>query len=425
MVEMVDAVAETVKGALRADGPLVSDIFFNARAKEFAFTIAQPVKVAGDRPYVLLMTRSAQSLTQIIREQKLPPGWGATVMDRHGIVVASTGARKAGEAEILAGLDNSLEPKTIEGDEGRIVASVRPSFYSSWRVAAFVPAAVLEEPLMVSLSLLLVAAAILLALTLLLAILFARRVSRPILALADGAQALGHGEAVMVIDSPIREANVVSRALAAAAIERKQAEDQIRFLMRELSHRAKNQLAVVVAMARRAGGDNEALQEFRSMFSERLLALARSTDLLVEQNWKGVPLADLVRAQLLPFETGESSRIKAGGPRIDVGADAAQNLGLVIHELATNAAKYGALSMPGGVVAIRWWLTDPGPRFHISWTEAGGPPVSPPVETGFGSILIQRTVAQALNADVSHEFHPTGVVWKMELALASLLPEKS
>jgi two-component sensor histidine kinase len=241
------------------------------------------------------------------------------------------------------------------------------------------------------------------------------------MALSDRAQALGHGEPVEVLNSPILEANEVSKALVAAAEERQQSEDQIRFLMRELSHRAKNQLAVVVAMARRTGGDSEALRGFRSVFSERLLALARSTDLLVEQNWKGVPITELIDAQLRPFQPSDESRVSMEGPRIDLSADAAQNLGLALHELATNASKYGALSEAGGAVAIRWRVAQPGGRFHITWMETGGPPVSPPADMGFGGQVIQRTVAQALNGEVTHDFPPEGVVWTLEVALSEIV----
>jgi two-component sensor histidine kinase len=315
---------------------------------------------------------------------------------------------------------DNFQPVSVEVGGRENVVAVRRSFDTGWRIVAFVPASVLEAPLQASLALLLLAAAVLLALTVLLAIYFARRVSRPIMALADRALALGHGEPIEILNSPIREANEVSRALVDAAAERKRSEDQIRFLMRELSHRAKNQLAVVVAMARRTGGDSEALRGFRSVFAERLLALARSTDLLVEQNWKGVPIAELIDAQLRPFQTGDGPRVTLEGPRIDLSADAAQNLGLALHELATNASKYGALSAAGGSVAIRWRITQPGGRFHISWTEQGGPPVATPADTGFGSQVIQRTVAQALNGQVTHDFPEEGVVWTMEVALTEI-----
>jgi two-component sensor histidine kinase len=410
----------SVDEPLWTGGVYVSDVFYWSVAKEYVFHVALPVTLPADRHFSLILSRSAASLAPIIEEQKLPTGWAATVMDRKGVVIASSGGEKPGTPSRFAGVSpDTFQPVSVEVAGTENVVAVRRSFDTGWRVVAFVPASVLEAPLQASLALLLLAAAVLLALTVLLAIYFARRVSRPIMALADRAQALGHGEPIEILNSPIREANEVSRALVDAAAERKRSEDQIRFLMRELSHRAKNQLAVVVAMARRTGGDNETLRDFRSVFAERLLALARSTDLLVEQNWKGVPIAELIDAQLRPFQSGEESRVTLEGPRIDLSADAAQNLGLALHELATNASKYGALSSAGGSVAIRWLITQPG-RFRINWTERGGPPVSVPAEAGFGSQVIQRTVAQALNGEVTHDFPQEGVVWTLEVALAEI-----
>ena len=194
--------------------------------------------------------------------------------------------------------------------------------------------------------------------------------------------------------------------------------------MRELSHRAKNQLAVVVAMARRTAEKSEGMADFEKIFSERLMALARSTDLLVNQDWRGVGLGELIAAHLGPFAEGNKSRLVVGGPTIEVGPDAAQSLGLAFHELATNASKYGALSVPEGVVTIRWRHTDAERRgLRIEWSESGGPRVSEPTRTGFGSVVIRRTVAQSLNGEVTHEFRPDGVFWAIEVPIEAIRRE--
>jgi two-component sensor histidine kinase len=297
-----------------------------------------------------------------------------------------------------------------------MVLAIRRSFESGWRTAASVPAAVIEAPLWNSVKLLIAAGVALLVLTGLLALLFARIVSRPMLRLAGQARALGHGEALTDLASPVREVYEVSRTLVAAAEERKRSVDQVRFLMRELSHRAKNQLAVVVAMARRTAERSEGMADFERVFSERLMALARSTDLLVNQNWRGVALAELIEAHLMPFAGGNKTRLVVGGPHVELGPDAAQSVGLALHELATNASKYGALSVPEGIVTIKWRHTDGGRRgLRIEWTESRGPPVAAPTRTGFGSVVIQRTVAQSLNGEVTHEYRPEGVFWAIDM----------
>ena len=161
--------------------------------------------------------------------------------------------------------------------------------------------------------------------------------------------------------------------------ERKTREKHIEFLMRELSHRSKNLLAVVQAIAGQTARYSDSMNEFQTRFSERLHAMARAQDLLVARTWEGAQLTDLVRSQMAPFTEDVSARIEMKGPDIDLRSDAVHSLTLALHELATNAAKYGALSVPDGRVAVDWQVTDAGPdgRFRMSWCEHGGPPVTP------------------------------------------------
>ena len=412
---------------LRTGDIYVSDVVFSTVAKDHVVSVGLPVAMQDGRRYVLLITRSAATFAPLVRQGNLAPGWQGTLIDRQGKVIASTADEPTGSpAKILtvpsAG-EGTVAPTTVDIDGRPTVFAIRQSFDTGWRVAAWVPAAVIEEPLWTPLTLLALAGLALLLLTALLAVMFGRRVSRPLLLLADQARALGRGEVASEISTPVREVNEVSRTLTAAADERKKTEDHIRFLMRELSHRAKNQLAVVVAMARRTAESNKNVTDFENVFSERLLALARSTDLLVNQNWVGVAVGELVAAHLSPF--ADKSRLMMDGPAIQLNPDAAQNIGLALHELATNAAKYGSLSAPEGTVTVVWRvIRGSEARFRIEWVERDGPEVAPPSETGFGSVVIQRTVANSLNADVDHQFHPTGVTWSLELPLEAVASER-
>ena len=411
----------TVERALADDRVYVSDLFYGSVAKQYVVNVALPITLDSGSRAVLVMTRNAESLDTILRQLKLEPGWAGALIDRKGAVIASTGDEVTGEkASFLAtgAAEIPVTPVTFAGRTGEMVVATRRAAESGWRAAASVPSAVIEAPLWRSLNLLLAVGAGLLVLTGLLALGFARIMARPMRKLAVQANALGHGTPISVLESPVREVNEVSAMLVDAAAERKRSEDQVRFLMRELSHRAKNQLAVVVAMARRTAERSDAIADFEKVFSERLMALARSTDLLVSQDWRGVALAELIDAHLLPFTAGNKSRLTVDGPRIELGPDAAQSVGLALHELATNASKYGALSVPSGAVAIRWARTSgEAPALRIEWTESGGPPVVPPARTGFGSVVIQRTVAQSLNGEVTHEYRPEGVYWAIELPL--------
>jgi two-component sensor histidine kinase/CHASE1-domain containing sensor protein len=179
-------------------------------------------------------------------------------------------------------------------------------------------------------------------------------------------------------------------------------------LTRELNHRVKNTLANVlsiVALTRRQATD---IDEFAESLTDRLRALSATHDLLSQSDWRGAPIHQLVRTELAPYLDDDGSRVSMEGPEIDLASNEALSLGLAIHELATNAAKYGALSTSHGTVSVKWALESPE-MAELVWQEMGGPQVSPPTRRGFGVELIERIVAQELNAKVDLDFLPTGV----------------
>ncbi len=206
--------------------------------------------------------------------------------------------------------------------------------------------------------------------------------------------------------------------------ERKRAEDHMRFVMRELSHRTKNILAVVQAMAWQSSQGNVDTEEFLERFTRRIESLRRSHDLLVKREWEGVELADLVRGQLSPFLDEAARRLTISGPHLLVKPSGAEDLGLVLHELATNASKYGALSVPEGRVLIEWEIraAEQGqPYFAMTWQERGGPRVEPPAHTGFGSTVIRDMLAMTKKARITIGYEPTGLVWRLEVLAERLL----
>jgi PAS domain S-box-containing protein len=199
--------------------------------------------------------------------------------------------------------------------------------------------------------------------------------------------------------------------------ERKRAEAQVELLMNEVNHRAKNILGVVQALAHQT--DATSSQDFITRFDERIQSLGASHDLLVKSKWRNVPLAELVRAQLAHFGGLLGSRIAARGPDLRITSAAAQVIGMALHELATNAAKYGALSNAIGCVEIVWHLEEDGAggdRFTMEWRESGGPTVVTPTRHGFGWTVLCQMVDASLEADVTLKYAPTGVVWHLECA---------
>jgi PAS domain S-box-containing protein len=210
--------------------------------------------------------------------------------------------------------------------------------------------------------------------------------------------------------------------------DRKAAEDHVQFLMLEISHRSKNLLMVIQSIARHTARSAGSMAEFERRFERRLQGLAASHDVLVAKNWQGAPLAELVRQQLAPFAEIQGSRIELAGPDIVMTAEAAQALGLAIHELATNAIKYGALSVPAGKVSVSWALqseADAPQPLLLRWIEHGGPPVSPPERKGFGHVVIGEMVERSLGAKVAMEFASEGLRWSVVIPAHNLVSEPS
>jgi len=206
--------------------------------------------------------------------------------------------------------------------------------------------------------------------------------------------------------------------------ENKRAEEHMRFVMRELSHRTKNILAVVQAMAWQSSQNTIDIEEFLERFTRRIESLRRSHDLLVKRAWEGVGLADLVRGQLSPFLDDASQRLAASGPQLLVKPSGAEDLGLVLHELATNASKYGALSVPGGRITVDWLLEPDAkgrPILQIRWREQDGAPVTPPRHCGFGTTVIKDMMAMTKKAEITLDYAPSGVVWQMRVLAERML----
>ena len=195
--------------------------------------------------------------------------------------------------------------------------------------------------------------------------------------------------------------------------ERKRQEQHIELLMGEVNHRAKNLLAVVQAIARQTARlDDPSI--FAVHLSERIRGLAASQDLLVKNQWTHIAMSELVHAQLSPFNDLIGTRVLLDGPPIDLSPSAAQGIGMALHELATNAAKYGALSNASGRVHINWGhVAAVNPGFTLQWLEEGGPEVAPPTRKGFGNTVIGRMVEASINGTVEIEYRKTGFFWKL------------
>jgi PAS domain S-box-containing protein len=196
---------------------------------------------------------------------------------------------------------------------------------------------------------------------------------------------------------------------------RKQAEEASHLLMREVNHRSKNMLSLVLAIARQTSARES--EDFIGHFTERVQALAANQDLLIRNEWKGVDAGDLVHAQLAHFSDLMGSRIVTHGPKLRLNAAAAQAIGLALHELATNAGKYGALSTDMGRVDISWEVDRD--TLTMTWAERGGPPVTPPKQQGFGSTVIASLAKTTVGDEVQLDYAPSGLVWSLTCPAAN------
>jgi PAS domain S-box-containing protein len=197
----------------------------------------------------------------------------------------------------------------------------------------------------------------------------------------------------------------------------KRAEEHQNLLIAELDHRVKNTLACVSAIARRSREGNPSMDEFLAVLDGRIHSMANAHALLSRSRWQGVDLAELVHRELAPC-VGEGSAV-VEGPRVILAAEATQSLAMVLHELVTNATKYGALSTPAGRVSVRWTRRRPGsgafPGLIVEWREQDGPRVVVPVQTGYGTSVIQDLIPYELGGAVNLDFAADGLRCRMEV----------
>jgi two-component sensor histidine kinase len=240
---------------------------------------------------------------------------------------------------------------------------------------------------------------------------------------------------VTPLERPFHPSTLVSAARAAVRArkrqreaeshleERRRTEYRQRLLIRELHHRVKNTLATVQAVVGSTARSAGTIEEFYQAFTGRIVSLANTHTLLTEAFWQTAPLRELLEKELGPYMDDSGERVILDGPTINLASQIAVPIGMALHELTTNAAKYGALSAAAGCVRIIWdvELNGGGRVLRLDWIEEGGPEAHPPQRRGFGSQLIERVLAVQLDAEVRSDFKPTG----LRFTLRAPLPESA
>jgi two-component sensor histidine kinase len=415
---------DTAARAVERRMATISPLFLGNISGRHVFNVWLPVDdVAPVR--LLALTQNAQNLVPALQSQQMPAGWHAALVDPQNLVIAATADAELEIGETLPlRRDGSSTPGTEwvhEDFAGEPVVSAEwRSAYTGWRIVAWAPSALVEKPLQESL-LQLAAWGLIIGLCAIgIAFVIARRVGGSVKGLQLDALRMGRGEAVYPRSYPVWEIAEVSQAIALASEQRQTAERDNRFLMRELAHRSKNQMAVIAAMAKQTARGATDVPAYVQALERRIMGLARSTDLLLAHGRAGVSLGDLVELQLAPFRPTDGRRVTVEGPDIRINPQGAQILGMALHELATNATRYGAFAEADGSLRLSW--TTDRDNLTILWRERLGRPLESLERSGFGTIVLRTMVGGALGAQVDRDATEDGFQWQFVVPLTALDP---
>jgi two-component sensor histidine kinase len=348
------------------------------------------------------------------------------VLDSRGTVIVSTeDSQQPGKPFFLRVVPSlRLGVSTMRQDGVNYQVVTEFSSLAGWRMIAWAKSSDVQAPAVSSFLWLTIGGIVFALLAAVSAFGIARVLSRDVRLLAADARRLGEGERIAARPYAITELETVSRALSEAADARVKSENEVRFLMREVAHRSKNQLTVIQAMLNQSAAGAENASDFADTFRKRVAGLARSTDLMIANATQGVNLAELARNQLKPFTPDDASRVRIEGPAVLLDPQASQTLGMALHELSTNATKYGALANETGVVSLVWVTA--GENLNLVWRESRTTIDREAIAAsrkGFGSVVLERMLGMALDAKLEFIIHDDGIEWRVDIPLARLRDE--
>ncbi len=417
-----------LRSALEGRQVKVSDAFYGQTSQRWVFNVTLPLPQESDRPLgdALILTQNVEVLARVLDTSGLPAGWHAALIDSSHHFIASTDGSSPGDpvpqalADGIRGMEGIVESGV--GGPGDIAGYARVPGWS-WTALVWGPAGSAQSTIASAWRRLLLGGIALVGVAIGAALLVARQLRNSVIGIAEMAQGLGRGEIVAPVETRITELDSVAMVMSEASFDRSQAEDRLRFVLHELAHRTKNLLSVIQAMMRQTARRSDNLEEFQKNVGERLQGLARSIDLMTAENWGGVWMTQLVKSQMSTFLDSES-RLELSGADLQLKPEAVQNLGMAIHELATNAVKYGALSASRGRISFEW-EQEPDPAGEtllvMRWIEQGGPPVTPSERKGFGSMVIKAQVEAALRGQVELDHAPEGLRWTARVPLDAVI----
>jgi PAS domain S-box-containing protein len=224
----------------------------------------------------------------------------------------------------------------------------------------------------------------------------------------------------IAINPVVMEASDVALILSVIDNSVRERADRAEFFVKELTHRARNMFAIISAISRQIAKHSTSIAEFQVALDHRLNALSTSYQVFEKENWQAAPVRDLVRSQIAFVVKQGSPQIALNGPEVRLRSTPAEYLGLAVHELATNAVKHGALSVPTGAVTVNWAVDETAKKFEFHWVEHDGPPVIPSERQGFGSAILKTIVPSACEGTAELAVTPAGMSWSLNAPLAML-----
>ncbi|ASY64991.1 hypothetical protein SJ05684_c35760 [Sinorhizobium sojae CCBAU 05684] len=407
-----------IERAFTSNLPSVSGVFFSEASGRWVFSVYLPYMAPDGEQFLLGLTQDASSMAKAVNRETLSPGWNAALVDGAGkVIVSSDPAVRSGEPfflKALPAISIGVGNVRANGAEYRVVSEF--SVVAGWRIVAWAPREIVDQPMVSSFLWLSLGGVLFAGIAIAGSLTIARLLTQGVKLLALDARRLGAGEAIEPRRYMITEVEAVSAALALAAAARTRAEAEIRLLMREVAHRSKNQLTVIQSMLAQSAASAEDTPEFVDAFRRRLAGLARSTDLMLANAALGVEFRELVLGQLQPFMPDDQNRVVLNGPDLRLDTQMAQTLGMVFHELATNAIKHGALASPAGTIMLEWAVEER--TLVIRWRERGAKmSVSNKAKPrrGFGTIVLERMLGMALRAELERTMHADGIEWLIRI----------
>ncbi len=415
----------SLKHALDSRRTEVSDVFVGGTSRAPVFNVTLPL-TSSPSGAALIITQNAEELAPLITAEGLPPGWSSAVLDSTGHVLASKGPANLNAGALFN--KDILPFLTAYGgiyQNEQVLPHAMLGYAQvpgwAWKAVVWGPIASAQGSIVSTWRFLIYGGLTLLLIALVAVYALARQVRTTIQDIADMAARMGRGEIVAPIDTSVIEANQVAIALSNASFDRSETEDRLHLVMHELVHRTKNLLALAQAMMRQLAKQTDSVDTFQKAVADRLDGLARSIEVLTSAQWSGVGLRRVIDIHLANF-LQTPDQLEVDGEDFLLKPEAVQNLGLALHELATNSVKYGALSVAEGRIRIRW--TDvpegQGSMIRLSWEEMDGPAVTPPQHTGFGTTIIKNHAAAAFGGTVQVDFPPQGLLWVLTAQRSAL-----